>query len=563
MLSDGRCWLNPPSRIRGRSATSALLIGTVTIMAMLAGVLSALGALGIIAVLAGLVLIWQGWRGYRIGTAPTCRRCNYDLSGRIGADRGGPVESATCPECGVDLRRGRAIAAGGVRRSGRRALAGLVVALAGLAIASATIGPRLVGVNPLEYVPTGVLLVGERISNDAWRFEIAERIADGKVAAHSVTTLVDRMLDRIDAVHEEDLRAGAPAGSTLRSGTRLGELRILEHAFTTDAMTDDQIGRLVEVLLAGGLTVAIEPFVPVAFSVTGSAELPDAVPLPIESGAVAMLALAKAAPATSGRPLRSGGPGLRIAVQIDELVGPSLVKPVRIAWTPGISVFGSSRTGRSWNVALPAGRHEVHAIGSVSVRRIEELPPGGREFGRSRHVDPIDPSEPNNQPIDEPIRSWPISLPVVVEVAEATPSIITPTTDPALRDAVRAAIRIERGPEAVARHLGRAPQRGFDDVLVVSVDPSAPVEVCMQVYARSGGREHLIGMLCPMSRGGMPLIVTGMEMRFAASGGEQTIDLVLKPAGELLRDRRGTISYWNEEIVITGIPISVANDEQE
>lgn len=49
---------------------------------------------GIIVPALGLALLIVGLRGRRIGDAPHCRQCKYNLTG---------VPSTRCPECGHDL----------------------------------------------------------------------------------------------------------------------------------------------------------------------------------------------------------------------------------------------------------------------------------------------------------------------------------------------------------------------------------------------------------------------------------------------------------------------------
>ena len=86
----------------------------------------------------GLVLLVFGvrrWRGRRVGEAPTCGRCEYDLTGLVGGDA--PV--AVCPECGGDLREPGAVRKGPRKIRGRT---GMIVAVvgAGMFVAGMSMG---------------------------------------------------------------------------------------------------------------------------------------------------------------------------------------------------------------------------------------------------------------------------------------------------------------------------------------------------------------------------------------------------------------------------------------
>src|SRR5262245_29825394 len=72
-----------------------------------------MGWSAIIAVIALAVALWgwsilrRGWSGRRVGEAPFCRRCGFELTGRSLTDH--------CPECGADLDARREVVVG-VRR---------------------------------------------------------------------------------------------------------------------------------------------------------------------------------------------------------------------------------------------------------------------------------------------------------------------------------------------------------------------------------------------------------------------------------------------------------------
>lgn len=86
-------------------------------------------------IIAGLLCITIGLWPRRLGDAPHCRKCHFDLTGTDGARA-----SSVCPECGRDLALPKAIARGRLARRKRVLLAGVLLLLlpGGLAIPIAT-----------------------------------------------------------------------------------------------------------------------------------------------------------------------------------------------------------------------------------------------------------------------------------------------------------------------------------------------------------------------------------------------------------------------------------------
>lgn len=81
------------------------------------GNLQLLLAVGVPVLIAAVALIWIGLRGRHAWASPYCRKCKYDLRGRV------PEETPACPECGCNLERKRAI--GYVRHRPRWSLVAL------------------------------------------------------------------------------------------------------------------------------------------------------------------------------------------------------------------------------------------------------------------------------------------------------------------------------------------------------------------------------------------------------------------------------------------------------
>ena len=105
------------------------------------------GAAAILLLLSAAALI-AAVRGRRVGDAPHCRGCHFDLSGLGVAD--------VCPECGRSLRDPRAIAAGQRRRRPVLLTVGLVLLLSALALGGLGLSASNSGWNARK--PTWLLL---------------------------------------------------------------------------------------------------------------------------------------------------------------------------------------------------------------------------------------------------------------------------------------------------------------------------------------------------------------------------------------------------------------------
>lgn len=86
----------------------------------------------LLTILLSVLAVVIGFRGRRVGDAPTCGSCSYDLRGNPGA--------ATCPERGADLTQAGAM----VLDHRRRRVAPVVLGVTGVLLASLPLGGILV-----------------------------------------------------------------------------------------------------------------------------------------------------------------------------------------------------------------------------------------------------------------------------------------------------------------------------------------------------------------------------------------------------------------------------------
>ena len=114
--------------------------------------------------LVGLKLITVGWGGLRRGTAPHCRKCDFELTGLIGPEHDATERVAVCPECGSALGEKRAIARGRRRRSPALIISGAVLIL----LAGGAFTLRARAIDWLRIAPTWVVM-RQAQSDSIWR----------------------------------------------------------------------------------------------------------------------------------------------------------------------------------------------------------------------------------------------------------------------------------------------------------------------------------------------------------------------------------------------------------
>ena len=128
----------------------------------------------LILLVVSVLLVTTGWRGRRVGEAPHCKACGFDLSGLTD-------EQPRCPECGADITEPAATVLGARRRRPRR----LGFGLAGLALC-ATPGwfgaqGKLNTASVIASLPSGWLIgyavcEGERPFAEEMRRELFKRL---------------------------------------------------------------------------------------------------------------------------------------------------------------------------------------------------------------------------------------------------------------------------------------------------------------------------------------------------------------------------------------------------
>ncbi len=159
-----------------------------------------LWAVAIVLVVGGLVAVAIGLRGRRVGSAPHCRGCGFDLSGIV--DR-----AAACPECGRSLAEGRAVVVGARRRRPWFVVVGAAAFIA--AVGAAGLGVSAANPSWNSYKPARLLVFEASALRgpvaDAAAAELVRRSAAGTLAPERLAGVIDACLrvqeDRVRAWH--------------------------------------------------------------------------------------------------------------------------------------------------------------------------------------------------------------------------------------------------------------------------------------------------------------------------------------------------------------------------
>jgi hypothetical protein len=149
-----------------------------------------MGELIVILVMVGaIVAIRFGWKGRRVGDAPHCHACNFDLTGVF-------PQRTVCPECGVDLKPEPAVAPGRFERRWKLFTLGALVLVFSITFALLRVGGVLSTGQLVKVLPTQVLIdesVLKPHSMIAWkgRIELWTRLTAGELDDTQQQTLLD------------------------------------------------------------------------------------------------------------------------------------------------------------------------------------------------------------------------------------------------------------------------------------------------------------------------------------------------------------------------------------
>jgi hypothetical protein len=151
--------------------------------------------------LAGLFLIYRGVRGVAVLSDPKCAKCGYDLRWVK------PEVNVVCPECGSDLKAGRAIRFAEYQRKPRLILVGvgLIVAVvllpAGLSMWMFATRVRAVPATPASRasLPTSSLITGlATTANQPWDWqELERRLTAGRLSKQETAAAIDQLIKHL------------------------------------------------------------------------------------------------------------------------------------------------------------------------------------------------------------------------------------------------------------------------------------------------------------------------------------------------------------------------------
>ncbi len=458
-----------------------------------------------LALLASAALLAVGLRGRRTDDHPLCRRCGYDLTGRV-SDR--------CAECGADLSRRRATRVGHrVRRRGPLA-AGVVVVLASVAV----LGTRGVaaarrlsdpGNQPVWWLQHK--LNGTPADRDAALTELRTRVRQEQLTPAQVISIVDRILDLLASPAPwtwnlrnfvEDLHADHQLDAALWA-------RYARQSFPVTLVARPTVrqGDPIPVEIAFDLKRA--QGVPFEASLTGSALLIDGRPTRLTSSSTATVW------GTFGKPNR-----------------PSTAATLFLSYAPFANSSVPEPTGD--DTRLSPGRHTL----SATIREYvfdatnkDEAPRGGTLPDVSKALVVFD-----------------VPLTATVTVYDAAHEPPLTVVDPSRRAAVAAAIsapgvRVDRqGTVWATANLAAMPVRVAFDVSVRPAGGGPELSSDTDRAPRWSGSPGTLGEVVTDVRGTL--------------GPAERADLVLRPHLAGLRDGTNATPIWGQPVVVRDVPVT-------
>lgn len=446
----------------------------------------------------GVLLAAFGWRGRRVSDHPHCRRCGFDLHGSLDG-HGRTPES--CPECGRSLRGVRGVRSGLWRT--RPALLGVGVFLV------------LVG---LGAIGTRAYIAQSNVNLNVYKPAWLLRYEAGRHGTRSSVAALDELIARLHAA-----RLGQPAvdglvaeGMQLQADPtaswepRWGE--IVEYAREQGMVSDTDWHQYIKTAAIMSLSLEVRPRVMIGD--------------PIYQW------VRKSRARLSDSHRRWHFQRGDHSFQIDGIEDPT---SRRVRSSSGGSLSGRHGGGASgrgfpfnrevWG-GLGPGTHEVKRVVSIE---ISEVASGGGE------------------PIGPPFLAFDHELTGTLELtAEPT---VRAVVDGSMRDPVSRSIRAEE--------FRVASGSGWDHV-TGSIDLARPpVGLAFRVYLRDGrGREVDLGTINEGPNDRTSYHVSAEQPDWGAWT-EPTGDVVLRPDEEAAKRSSDVFDYWNEEVVIEGVPVEL------
>ncbi len=452
---------------------------------------SALSWLAVLVILvmllpAGLVLLAVGLRGVRVSDHPHCRACGFDLFGSAAAER--------CPECGTGLSRSGAVREGVRRRRPGLIVAGVVlllpiVAVLGLGAWGAVSSIDWQRVKPVAWLRWEANASGAGAGAGAAVDELLRRQQAGELTAAQVDALIDDAL----AAQADAARPWDPDWGD-----------ILQTAKRDSVLDEGRWQRYAEQAVTVGSPFSLE--------VRPRVRRGDPIPYRLHRSAA-----------------RAGDDWTLPSLWAQ--LGPTTVTLGELAFEHGgksgggLSATGSGWSGSSWRLSEAQWAQTGSGPATVGT--------SARVVVKEGHGD-----------ADRVLIEFDLDLSAEVEIVDEP--TVWPVTDPALRQAVRDALEVER--------LEPEPSWG-DGVprLGGSIKIAArPVGLaCQVVVVAPDGREWSLGTITVGKDRSTSYGVSGSAEGFDAA----VVDLVLRPDVDAAKGDVDIEGYWDEEIRIEGVKV--------
>lgn len=437
----------------------------------------------------GLLLLVLGVRGRRIDDHPWCRKCRFDLYGL--------KAPATCPECGLDLSRSKAVRIGQRKKRWGMVVVGALVLL---------ISVSGLGVNGYFQVAD----VNWQHQKPVWLLEYEADQTPGPTSDAALAELLRRQdlgelsADQLDGLIEAGLNHQADASRNWQKDWGV----LIEKARDSKHTTDAQWQRYAEQIITDIIAFNVRP---------------------------------------------------KAAIGADTFSVQRAIANTRLGNTPLVD-FQYSRNN-CWlhigdhykrrlsegTTGLPSGGSSTNHI-TMTEKDWQQVPPGVHKV-RFEVDTAIWEDHAHYSSNSAPLAENKVVLTQDVEFLPLGRTTAKLNTDPALRQQVEAAVTFK---QAKMRQYTYHKNRGEYRLDVRIAFAPRPVDLAVEVWARHNGEETKLTTLSLAAADETTWQLGGI---FKKDLGGEVIDLILRPSLEVAERSVDCFEIWGEEIEFKNVTV--------